>query len=488
MKTDNSAEGQAQTASSAETVHWPRGFVLLVLTLLSLSLGWMVKSPPVTGQGKPATPPATAPKPFHQVHVTDLNVVCTACHDTAQTPKPGHELAFSVRPGHAACEGCHEDDFKKENVKAETTATALCRTCHTGKGEAVGRFPSGRLTLAQFSHASHVDPRPPVSKLLGIRQDCIFCHTVEAKAPSPARPGHPECAACHAGAGGAKPALAKEDVVDRCLTCHALERIDRNMRRTATTRPQGAAHPASDLAGNPHARGHALPTAGQHAYRDIRPFNHGSHLQRRDGAPIDCTTCHAPVLQKHAVDTASRLPTMRECAACHANATFVRAETLIKNCQTCHTVMHADLRPRASDPVSPAIAHTEAFRVHHEAQARDPDNQCGACHTRFVNVGQNNCAGCHSSMQPRSHVGLRFAEMLHGRLAALDRKVCTNCHTGDFCVACHSVLPRSHIPLRTFVRDEGGAHAVLAILNLRSCYTCHTHEPTCSRCHRRELR
>lgn len=176
---------------------------------------------------------------------------------------------------------------------------------------------------------------------------------------------------------------------------------------------------------------------------------------------------------------------MRECATCHDNAAFVPAPYLITNCQVCHTVLRANLRPRAGDPVSPAMVHTDAFRAHHEPQARDPDNQCGACHTGFVDIGQNNCAGCHTSMRPRSHFALRFSEWGHGRLAGMDRQACASCHTGDFCVACHNVPPRSHIPLRTFV---AGAHREVAILNLRSCFVCHRFETACARCHRRELR
>ncbi len=468
---------------------WPRGWLLVALTLLSLSLWWLVKTPPVTGQAKAPERPAAGAKPFHQRHVQEEKIVCTACHETAQTPKPGHEVSFSVRPGHAECVSCHEDDFKKEKVTAASTGTVLCKTCHTGKGDAVGPFPSGNLTLTRFSHAAHVDPRPKLSKSLGVRQDCAFCHKVEATAARPARASHPECATCHSGSNSANPVLVKVDVVVRCLTCHTLDRIDRNMTvKTvaansaggADSRPEAKPHPST----NPHAGIYAA-SAAPHPYRDLRPFNHGSHIKRRDGAPIDCTVCHTPVLESRAVEAAPSLPTMRECATCHNNATFVRADHLIKNCEVCHTVMRSDLRPRPSDPVSPTLVHTEGFRAFHGPQAKDANAQCGVCHTGVVNVSQNSCAGCHSAMQPRSHASLRFAEWEHGRLAALDRKTCTTCHTGDFCVACHSVVPRSHVPLQTFVP---GGHRQLATLNLRSCSTCHTFEVTCARCHRKQLR
>jgi hypothetical protein len=465
--------------------------LLAVLVLVGVSLGWLVTSPPVTGQVRiPEQSPGSPAKPFHQVHVRQEKIACTACHETAQTPKPGQELTFSVRPGHATCDSCHEDDFKKDKLTASATGAPLCKTCHTGKGEAVSAFPSGKLTLARFSHATHVDPKAKLTSLGG-RQDCVFCHKVEATATHPGRAGHPECATCHAGARAAKPVLAKVDEVQPCLACHTLDRIDRNLTTkmaAGSTMKMAAATPTKMAAGNgssnPHPASYGVPT-GPHAYRDIRPFNHGSHLKRRDGAPIDCATCHQPVLDKRAVETVTSRPTMRQCATCHDNATFVRPEHLLKNCEVCHTVMRADLRPRPTDPVSPALVHTEGFRLHHEEQARDPDSQCGVCHLSVVNVDQNKCAGCHSGMPPRSHASLRFADWPHGRLAALDRKVCTTCHTGDFCIACHNVPPRSHIPLQTF---RLGAHRDLAALNLRSCFTCHQFESTCARCHRKQLR
>jgi len=475
---------------------WSQGALLAGLVLVGVLLGWLVTSPPVTGQTKiPERAPGSPGKPFHQAHVRQENIACTACHDTAKTPKPGQELTFSVRPDHATCETCHEDDFKKDKLTAAATGAPLCKTCHTGNGAAVAAFPSGNLTLARFSHASHVDPKAKLTRSGG-RQDCVFCHKVEGGARLPRRADHPECASCHAGPRAAKPVLAKVDEPQPCLACHALERIDRNL--TTKVAAVGTT-PAMAVAAGPSPKkaapnGSASPNValasyavagGAHAYRDIRPFNHNSHLKRRDGAPIDCTTCHATVPQKRTAETQTPRPTMRQCASCHDNATFVRAEYLTKNCQVCHTVMNADLRPRPTDPVAPSLVHTEGFRLHHEEQARDPDSQCGQCHRNVVNVTQNQCVGCHSAMQPRSHAALRWADWPHGREAALDRKVCTTCHTGDFCIACHNVPPRSHVPLQTF---RLGAHRDLAALNLRSCFTCHSFESTCARCHRKQVR
>src|SRR5262249_49380395 len=155
----------------------------------------------------------------------------------------------SVRPGHANCETCHEDDFKKDKLTPAATAAPLCKTCHTGQGAAVTAFPSGNLTLAKFSHPSHVDPRAKLTPLGG-RQDCIFCQRVEGGARLPGRADHPECASCHAGPKAAKPVLAKVDEAQPCLGCHALERID----RTLAAKMLGAPPPSPGAAA-------AVPTA-----------------------------------------------------------------------------------------------------------------------------------------------------------------------------------------------------------------------------------
>lgn len=454
----------------------PSSLLIVGFAVFSLLLWGLVLPPSLSAQAKDGDD--AAPMSFHQLHVDDQEVVCTDCHEAPDDPKPGQELSLSVRPGHDACESCHDDEFEEEKLTPANASTEMCMTCHTGKGAAVGSFPSGKLTLSQFSHATHVDPRQLVSKSRSIRQDCGFCHKVSAAAAEAGQASHPECAACHAGARAAKPVLAKDDDVKRCQACHSIERISRNMMKTAAAAP-------AKVRRRDGAHGAAKP---QRAYRDIRPINHGSHLKRRDGAAVDCVVCHQPVVGKHRIDETSRRPSMRQCSTCHDNAAFVRAERLTKKCQGCHTTIRADMRPRPTDPVSAAIVHSPAFRTNHELQARDVDNQCSACHRGAVNVSQNSCAGCHNSMQPLSHLPPRFKEMRHGRLAGFDRQSCASCHSGDFCIRCHNSLPRSHVPLASFVGQLGGAHREMAIFNLRSCFVCHTFENDCLRCHRQELR
>jgi hypothetical protein len=467
--------------------------VATAFVLVGISLGWLFTGSPVRGQEHEQVPipeldPNVPLKPFHQVHMRKEKTPCTTCHDTAEKPKPGQELVFSERPGHAACETCHAAEFAKRRLRPSVTGAPVCKTCHTGEGTAVHPFPSGNITLARFSHAQHVDPKAKLAKSGG-RQDCVFCHRIDAAANAIGRPDHPQCGTCHAGSRPAKPVLAKVDSAEPCLGCHTIDRIDRNVSAliaaTGAPKPADGAKPRS---GNGSSQ--LIPVSypapgGAHAYYDIRPFNHGTHLKNRNGTPIDCASCHEATQASRTLDTPTPRPTMRQCSTCHDNGALVPVQYQTRNCQVCHTAMRADIRPRPTDPVSPSIVHSEGFRLHHEEQARDPNSQCGVCHVNYVNASQNQCAGCHSSMQPRSHASLRWADWPHGRLAAMDRKTCTTCHTGDFCIACHNVPPRSHVPLQVF---KLGAHRDLAAFNLRSCFTCHSFESTCARCHRKTAR
>ncbi len=82
-------------------------------------------------------------------------------------------------------------------------------------------------------------------------------------------------------------------------------------------------------------------------------------------------------------------------------------------------------------------------------------------------------------MRPASHTA-RWKDDLHGKYAALDRTTCATCHQQDYCSRCHNELPRSHFPLPLF---QNGGHAIPAMLNQRSCLTCHTFQNTCASCH-----
>jgi hypothetical protein len=413
-------------------------------------------------QGEPA-----AIQPFHKLHIDDLGLDCTSCHAAEEGAAAGdNTVRLSQRPYHTACEDCHD-----EIGTAEDFDSPYCKVCHTGPAE-VEDFPSGKVDLGPFSHAAHVDPNGRINKETGVRQDCAFCHQPSASGASPSQPDHPQCASCHAGANAVSPKIDLAGDSQTCQGCHSLTRIEEHL----TSRRLGQERPAYQ----------EWETGRGRKYQDIVAFPHNKHAQRLDGAPIDCATCHAAVLTQTDVTSGSAVPAMTDCQKCHDNANFVNGHALTKNCSVCHTTLKADTLPSPREPVSRDLVHNPSFRRFHNVVAERDDAVCGSCHRDVANAGVDKCAGCHSSMQPRSHLQGRWNEQWHGRQVAFDRMQCTACHTADFCTKCHdSVMPRSHTPLASF---RAGGHRQAAALNLRSCFTCHTFEPLCAECHDQQLR
>lgn len=407
--------------------------------------------------------------PVHDFHVNEFGLECTDCHNRPDSPTPGQELSFSVRPGHSNCDACHEDIFEEGEL------VNFCLVCHEGEVYELSSFPSGMDSISIFSHVQHVDSQGRVNRQTGMRQDCTFCHLAEGQTAGVSMPAHPQCVSCHAGTGAVSPLLSEEGGNDGCLSCHNLTKMDENILAESI--------PAAEIAEPLRAVAHrSLPL--EDSYEEVLPFPHGSHLKTLDGAAIQCETCHESILEKADLETLPKLPDMRVCASCHDSATKVGEAHLTENCELCHSTIQEELRPGLAQLVAP-VAHTPSFLRNHQMQAHESAAYCNFCHN-LTHSSSDNCADCHSMMQPQSHLALRFNETTHGRMAAMNREQCATCHVVDFCSSCHNLPPRSHNPLPLFA--GGGLHRNLAAFNLRSCLTCHTFEDTCSQCHEQVLR
>jgi hypothetical protein len=440
--------------------------VFLLLTgLLVVQLGGLI--PAVEAQEGSSAVVDLAP--VHDFHVNEFGLECTDCHNRPDSPTAGQELSFSVRPGHSNCDACHEDIFEEGEL------VSFCMVCHEGEVYDLSSFPSGMDSIALFSHAQHVDFQGRVNRQTGRRQDCSFCHLATGQTAGVSMPAHPQCVACHAGTEAVSPMLSEEGGNDGCLSCHNLTQVDKNILTEAlpvaeTAEPLMAAAQTSI----PH----------EDSYEEVLPFPHGSHVETLDGAVIRCETCHESVLERADLEMKPELPDMSVCASCHDSATKVGEANLTENCELCHSTIQEELRPGLAELVIP-VAHTPSFLRNHQMQAHESAAYCNICHN-LTHSSSDNCADCHSIMQPKSHLALRFNETTHGRMAAMDREQCATCHVVDFCSSCHNLPPRSHNPLPLFA--GGGLHRNLAAFNLRSCLTCHTFEDTCSQCHEQVLR
>jgi hypothetical protein len=417
---------------------------------------------------QPAAPaaPATAKSSnrsdffIHAFHKDKLggDLDCTLCH------VPANEGSVTLkRPGHDQCMLCHDADFNR------TIDQMVCAQCHSSFPPSADellpfpRFKSTRTILFDFSHAGHVDPKARIDAKTGFRADCTTCHKFELNGMFATFPSHRECALCHSRPGF-MPRLTADMTAAGCRGCHSPEEIE-NPGFTERRRFQ-----AQDVASG--------------KYVDIK-FSHIEHFKVKEQYNINCTTCHYAVLRSTGLRNLT-LPMMLDCVQCHDAPRTIPAAFRMSNCTTCHTnpVTAGNIPTSHTLNVKPDF-HTEAFRMHHDAEAAASNAKCFVCHqnVRPSMAAKNQCDACHQVMKPVNHTS-RWKDDIHGTIAALDRTTCTTCHTADYCSACHNELPRSHVPLPLF---EAGGHAVPAMLNQRACLTCHTFQNTCSLCHTNKL-
>lgn len=421
---------------------------------------------PATQTTKPAEQKTPAPQstgkepPFyiHAFHAKQLGLDCSTCHVPV---KEGSVVL--ARPGHDQCMVCHQDAFG-DNLNPK-----ICAQCHSAfpptSSEDLLPFPrykKQRAILFEFAHARHVDPQGRIDSRTGLRADCTFCHQFDKDGVFGTFPGHTQCATCHSKAG-MKPFLSPTSETSDCRGCHTPEEIENP--------------------GFTEERRLIAPHVVSGKYVNVK-FNHLAHLKLREQLHLQCTTCHYAIPTSTGLANLT-LPRMIDCVSCHDSSKEVRVDFRMTNCQTCHVERESGAAPPSHTRwVKPAF-HTENFRQHHAAEASAPGAKCFVCHTDVLPsaTGEAQCASCHLVMRPASHTA-RWRDDIHGKYVEIDRSTCALCHTTDYCSRCHNELPRTHVPLAVF---KGGAHARLAMLNERSCLTCHTFQGTCAECHSNSL-
>lgn len=414
---------------------------------------------------QPSISTSQSQEPFHlhEYHLKQVGIDCDACHVSAQTGS----VVFQ-RPGHDQCTPCHQDDFDK-NIKQQ-----VCAQCHSGFPPAGAddllpfpRHKNERPIVSEFSHAMHVDPHARIDARTGFRADCSFCHQFKGDGMFASFGNHEVCAGCHSRVG-MKPLLSAKSTTADCRGCHQPEEIENPGPATV------------------HRALASYVVSGK--YENIK-FSHAEHFKYREAYHLDCTTCHYAVPASTNLKNLM-LPKMADCVSCHDTSKNIAAQYRMSECQTCHTDARSAVVTTAftevHSPVVKPASHTEAFRTHHAEQASAPGAPCFVCHSSVSPsaAGQSQCTQCHQMMMPASHTA-RWKDDIHGKYAALDRTVCATCHQTDFCSRCHNETPRSHFPLAQF---KAGGHAQLAMLNERSCFTCHTFADTCSECHSKGLK
>ena len=129
---------------------------------------------------------------------------------------------------------------------------------------------------------------------------------------------------------------------------------------------------------------------------------------------MECVSCHDELVHTTAPAGTAR-PSMEGCLTCH------NGETAKADCDACHT-----------DKAEPMTHLQPDWLVVHAQKVEGGD--CNRCH----DWTDHWCADCHQK-RPASHSDTWRAE--HGDRVK-DRRNCEACHTGEFCVRCHGVVPQ----------------------------------------------
>ena len=308
-----------------------------------------------------------------------------------------------------------------------------------------------------------MDPNARLDAKTGFRADCTFCHQFDEVGQFASFPGHPQCQSCHQNEA-ISPNLTPESDTPDCRGCHNPEEIE-----------------------NPGFTKERVLIA-EHVITGVYVnlnFSHVAHFRVKEKYNLNCTTCHYAIPASTGLADLT-LPKMIDCVECHDVDKDLPVQFRMSNCSTCHvddvTGQTQALPASHSRNVKP-LFHNESFRMGHETLAEEPGAKCYVCHTNVSAAAsaEDQCILCHQVMRPASH-SVRWRDDIHGKHAAMDRTSCAMCHTADTCIRCHNLLPRSHAPLGPF---KAGAHAGLAMLEQRACFTCHTFEDSCARCHQR---
>ncbi|MFZ5469146.1 MAG: cytochrome c3 family protein [Myxococcota bacterium] len=218
-------------------------------------------------------------------------------------------------------------------------------------------------------------------------------------------------------------------------------------------------------------------------------FDHKVHVDKK----IECKSCHTDMLDI-GLATRQHLPKMETCLICH-EGTFASAA-----CDVCHSTLPSGklqvgfvqgvMRPTQGNPFG--IDHGPRYELTHGTRAALDRKICSECHA------ERDCQTCHDSLQKPLAVHPNDYVLLHPVQARMDSTKCDSCHRAQsFCTACHersglsmdadrTLRPRNvkiHPDYQQWVEVLGPQHhAIVAARDIKQCMACHREE-SCMACH-----
>ncbi len=255
-----------------------------------------------------------------------------------------------------------------------------------------------------------------------------------------------QCTTCHAGVRESD--SSKDKLLPKPTTCDGCHGSDHSNRDAVQPGPTSRGACAFCHLGYAPSDGNLV------AQVDIpRPnlaFTHKKHLAQ--GAK--CTQCHGDVSQLE-LATRDQMPRMAGCFSCHQSSDSGGAHAAKSACTTCHL---------------------REFGEGEHVAAETLQSTGGRMRTVFATGVLKPPQWLHDSQHTPDWI------QRHREVAAADSQFCSNCHTEEYCTACHDgrVRPRNIHPA-----DYISMHPVEARMATQRCTSCHQEQSFCLTCHMR---
>jgi hypothetical protein len=232
-------------------------------------------------------------------------------------------------------------------------------------------------------------------------------------------------------------------------------------------------------------------------------FQHVSHTNKG----IACVGCH-PDIGEDRTDLAAVLPKAKRCVSCHRKPHGKKKYE--GECWSCHGVaVDVPHEPDVSRIIFSHKKHLgrnkgQCFPCHNDqtlkaqgvARVLPAMSTCLRCHQKQFD--DMKCTYCHENLNvfPIKPVS-QFAHennfvRVHGRIARNRQNLCAQCHTVEYCTACHDASQAVFKPSirwptsieRNFIHrgDYVGRHMIEARTAGDSCLRCHN-QRECTSCH-----
>jgi predicted CXXCH cytochrome family protein len=229
-------------------------------------------------------------------------------------------------------------------------------------------------------------------------------------------------------------------------------------------------------------------------------------------SPEECGRCHLPIFTgikeaggKHQFDCQdchtiyhTTEDIMPECSACHVTASgsanYHGDDPAVTECLTCHADPHRPLdipvaditddcgkchATEQADLVNHPSMHTDAVGCadcHHTEHGYVPNcNECHGNHSPQIEIGMQECMGCHPVHKPLS---ISYVEQTSSL-------ICAGCHAGPYdqltaketkhshltCAECHP----HHAEIDPCSKCHGQPHSSAMMQDMSKCQSCHGH-------------